>query len=79
MEQIDPDGVERLITTYLSNVPPPQIGSVMDLGTFFNAGTMEYKVVGVATSPHRSDNVDLDDVADYADVQVLLKKMESLF
>jgi hypothetical protein len=75
-EQIDDREVETLIATYISKVPPPEIGTTIDLTEFTKDSIEEYKGLGVTFTPHRTSELDDDDISDKSYVKVIVEKTE---
>ena len=77
IEKTGGDG-ESLLTTYRSNIPPPQIGSTIQVGEFTDQSN-EYKVLEVLTTFHKATNIFLDDVSNSAHVRVVVRKIKDPF
>jgi len=70
---------ESVLITFRSNIPPPQIGSAIQVGEFTDQSN-EYKVLEVLTTFHKVTNIfSLDDISHTAYVRLLVRKIKDPF
>ena len=75
--EVDDRGHAKPLFSYVSNLEPPQIGTILNL-IYFKKGEPDYKVIRVMATPEKADHRDdLLDVCDHMVVGIYVEEVHN--